>query len=60
MWLALGLEAGLCEWVGAITKNLLKDENMIIRIKSIYKEMINFYTDIVNKRISDKFGRVND
>lgn len=56
MWLALGPEASLCEQVRVKTEEFLKDPLMLSRIKSIYREMVNSYSDVANKRILDKFS----
>ncbi len=54
MWRELGQEDNLCEELRAKTQEFLDNPKIIIRIKAIYKEMINSYSDIVSKRISEK------
>ena len=56
MWLALGPEASLCAQVRVKTEEFLKDPAILMRIKSIYKEMMRSYREVVSKRVSDKFG----
>ncbi|MHB8904098.1 MAG: hypothetical protein ACYC40_03280 [Patescibacteria group bacterium] len=56
MWLALGPDAKLCEQLRIKTQEFLDNPEIVARIKAIYQEMINSYSDIVNKRIFDKFG----
>lgn len=56
MWLALGVSAELCEQVRIKTESFLKDPKIIVRTKLIYREMIDSYPEVVEKRIRDKFG----
>lgn len=53
MWLALGPEAVLCNKVRAKTEEYLQNPEIVIRIKSIYQEMLNTYPSIL---IEKKFS----
>jgi len=56
MWLALGIETRLGNVLRAKVADFLKDPKMVMRIKAVYKEMLDCYPEIVNQRILDKFG----
>ena len=56
-WLTLGPSVELKDRVRIKAAEFLMDKTILIRVKSIYEEMVKSYSEIVDKRILDKFGR---
>lgn len=56
-WLTLGPSAELKDRVRVKAEEFLTDQAILVRVKSIYEEMIKSYLEVVDKRILDRFGR---
>lgn len=56
----LGPSAELKNMIRAKAEEFLTDQALLIRIKSIYGEMIKYYSEVVDKRITDRFNGSNN